>query len=234
MKIDLKVEALKLCWLFSDLDDFRVKQLSGLARPCRFAKDEFIIRQGETPDFLYIISSGMVKQFRTTFYGKVFTVFISSSANELNLAAMFGAEEYLLSAQAITKTTALAIAKSDFLTFVHDYPAVNDRILLRLAAVLKSTYERLSDLGGGESASQRVFNVVYMLHLRFGNMDKLRREDVALMAGTTTETAVRAIADLKAANILKSTRGGIIVADEGRLAEICRNSYVIETAVYRS
>jgi len=40
---------------------------------------------------------------------------------------------------------------------------------------------------------------------------------------------VRAIADLKTARVIESRRGGIVVIDEKKLAEICRSSYVINT-----
>ena len=49
------------------------------------------------------------------------------------------------------------------------------------------------------------------------------------MAGTTIETTVRAIADLKTARVIEWRRGGIVVIDEKKLAEICRSSYVINT-----
>jgi CRP-like cAMP-binding protein len=228
MKIDLKMEILKRCWLFSDLDESQVKRLSSLAKSRSFAKGALILNQGDPPDFLYIISSGLVRQFRTSICGRMFITYISSSADELNLAALFGADEYFLSAQAISDTTVLFIAKNDFLSFIEDCSAIKDRVLARLGQVLNSTYERICDLTG-EIVSQRVRNVVYMLHRRFGNMVRFRREDIALMAGTTIETTVRAIADLKTARVIESRRGGIVVIDEKKLAEICRSSYVINT-----
>jgi CRP/FNR family transcriptional regulator len=228
MKIDLKVETLKRWWLLSDVDECQVRQLSCLTRSRRFTKGEVIIRQGDSPDFLYVVSSGMVRLFRTSICGRTFTTYISSSSDELNLAALFGAEEYFLSAEAMSETSVLSITRSDFLAFVQNCSTAKDRILARLGEVLNSTYERLCDLAG-EIASQRVLNVLYMLHRRFGSMAGLRREDIARMAGTTIETTVRTIADLKTARVIESRRGGIVVIDEKKLDEICRSSYVIHT-----
>ena len=229
MKADLMVETLKRCWLFSDLHANAVEEIAALSIARRFSKNEVIFHEGDPSDFLYIVSSGVVKQFKSTDSGRLFTTVISTSSNALLPIALFGASAYFLSAKAISDTVALVVSKREFLSFVEKYPIVKDKVLLVMGKVIDSAYERLSDFVG-EPASRRVLNVLYMLYSKFGNSVSFNREEVADMAGTTVETTVRVLKNLKAANIIRSRRGGIIILDERQFREICRSSYVILTS----
>jgi len=106
---------------------------------------------------------------------------------------------------------------------------VKDKVLLVMGKVIDSAYERLSDFVG-EPASRRVLNVLYMLYSKFGNSVSFNREEVADMAGTTVETTVRVLKNLKAANIIRSRRGGIVILDERQFRQMCRSSYVVLTS----
>jgi CRP/FNR family transcriptional regulator len=229
MKTDLMVETFKRCWLFSDLHASAVEEIAALSIARRFSKNEVIFHEGDPSDFLYIVSSGVVKQFKCTDSGRLFTTVISTSSNALLPIALFGASAYFLSAKAISDTVALVVSKREFLSFVEKYPIVKDKVLLVMGKVIDSAYERLSDFVG-EPASRRVLNVLYMLYSKFGNSVSFNREEVADMAGTTVETTVRVLKNLKAANIIRSRRGGIIILDERQFREICRSSYVILTS----
>jgi len=223
------VETLKRCWLFPDLHANAVEEIAALSIARRFSKNEVIFHEGDPSDFLYIVSSGVVKQFKSTDSGRLFTTVISTSSNALLPIALFGASAYFLSAKAISDTVALVVSKREFLSFVEKYPIVKDKVLLVMGKVIDSAYERLSDFVG-EPASRRVLNVLYMLYSKFGNSVSFNREEVADMAGTTVETTVRVLKNLKAANIIRSRRGGIIILDERQFREICRSSYVILTS----
>jgi CRP-like cAMP-binding protein len=224
--IDLKVETFKRCWLFSDLNADEVKEIASLADLRRFGKGEFIFHEGEPADFLCIVNSGKVKQFKASPSGKVFTTVISASSNPLCAVALFGEKSYFLSAQAISETSILFVTRKDFLSFVEKYPIIKTRSLVTMAKVINSAYERLCDFVG-ETASQRVLNVLYMLYFKFGGSVSFTREEIADMAGTTTETTVRVLGKLKAEGIIESRRGGIVILDETKLRNICRCSYLI-------
>jgi CRP/FNR family transcriptional regulator, nitrogen oxide reductase regulator len=229
MKTDLMVETLKRCWLFSDLHANAVEEIAALSIARRFSKNEVIFHEGDPSDFLYIVSSGVVKQFKSTDSGRLFTTVISTSSNALLPIALFGASAYFLSAKAISDTVALVVSKREFLSFVEKYPIVKDKVLLVMGKVIDSAYERLSDFVG-EPASRRVLNVLYMLYSKFGNSVSFNREEVADMAGTTVETTVRVLKNLKAANIIRSRRGGIVILDERQFRQMCRSSYVVLTS----
>jgi len=228
MKADLKIETLKRCWLFFSLPREAVEEIAVLSTVRRFAKNEVIFHEGDPSDFLHTVSSGVVRQFKRTDSGRLFTTVISTTGNALLPIAVLGANTYFLSAEAISNTVTLVVSKKEFLSFVEKHPSVKDKVLVIMAKVIDSAYERLSDFVG-EHASQRVLNILYMLYLKFGASVSFNREEVADMAGTTVETTVRVLKNLKDGRIIESRRGGVLILDEPKFRQMCRSSYFIRT-----
>ena len=225
-RLDLKTEILRHSTLFSCLGAGELEELSHLARFRRFAKDEFIFHQGDPPNFLYLIGSGKVKQFKQSLSGKIFTTAIMSSGDPLNAVALYGAGSYFVSARAMNETTTLIISRPDFLSFVSKHPIVTERLVSLLGRVLNSAWERLTDFVG-EMVCQRIFNVLYMLYYKFGDAVPVTREELADMAGTTTETAIRVLGKLKHLGIVASGRGQIRVLSRIKLRNVSHRSYLI-------
>jgi CRP-like cAMP-binding protein len=226
IKIDLRCETLKRSWLFADLSADKIEELSSLSNFRRVAKGDFIFHQGDAPSNLYIIGSGKVKQFKTSLSGKTFTAAINSSGDPLNVSAVFGGRAHFVTTQAISDVGATVTPRKDFLAYVEKYPLVTTRILNTMGMIINSAYERLADLAG-ETASQRVLNVLFMLYFKFGTTISFTREEIADVAGTTPETTTRVLANLKSAGIIGSRRGGLDVLDVEKLRDICRGSYLI-------
>lgn len=229
MKADLKVEIVKRCWLFSDLPATAIEEIARLFTVSRFSKNQMVFREGDPSDSLYVVGSGTVKQFKCSGTGKRFTTVISTSGNALLPIALFGAGTYFLSAQAMSETVMYVVPKREFLSFVERHPAVKDRVLFVMNKVIDSAYERLCDFVG-ETASRRVRNVLYMLYSKFGDVISFNREELADMAGTTVETTVRVLRELKAARIIESRRGCLVILDHEQLQQVCRSSYFVPTS----
>ena len=100
------------------------------------------------------------------------------------------------------------------------------RVLYTASLLINSAYERLSDFAG-ETAAQRVLNVLFMLFFKFGDTVSITREEIADVAGTTAETTIRVLGKLRDEGIIRSRRGGIDVLDRQKLRAVCRRSYLI-------
>jgi CRP/FNR family transcriptional regulator, cyclic AMP receptor protein len=225
-KLDLRIETLKQSWVFSDLSADKIAEIAVVAGLRRFARGEIIFNQGDPPNTLYVIGSGMVKQFKTCSSGRTFTTVINSSGDPLNVSALFSGKRHFVTTQAITDTTTVAIPQKDFMVYVENHPTIMLRILQVMGRIINSAYERLSDLAGA-TAAQRVLNVIFMLYFKFGATIAFTREEIADFAGTTPETTTRVLADLKSEGIIRSRRGGLEILDDQRLRSICHSSYLI-------
>ena len=90
------------------------------------------------------------------------------------------------------------------------------RIINVLGERLRDAQSRLRDLAG-ERVEQRVASVLVMLSAKLGSTLPFTRQEIADMVGTTTETAIRVMSQLKSRGIISSVRGKVTILDEQKL-----------------
>jgi len=130
--------------------------------------------------------------------------------------AVFEGKPYPASAQVVADTKILGIKKKDFLSFLSTRPWVALSIINILGGRLRDAQGRLKDLAG-ERVEQRLARTLLMLYSKLGPTLPFTRQEIADMAGTTTETAIRVTSQLKDRGIIRSIRGKIIILDETKL-----------------
>jgi len=130
--------------------------------------------------------------------------------------AVFEGKPYPASAQVVADTKILGIKKKDFLSFLSTRPRVALSIINILGGRLRDAQGRLKDLAG-ERVEQRLARTLLMLYSKLGPTLPFTRQEIADMAGTTTETAIRVTSQLKDRGIIRSIRGKIIILDETKL-----------------
>jgi len=224
--LDTKIAVLKQSPGFAHLDEDELKEIADLARPRHFAKGQFIFLEGDPPDFFYVVQEGRVKLFKESFSGKIFTAIVAHRADTLHAVVLFGGKPRWVSAQAIDEVTVLCVKSEDFLSFVTEHPSVLMKIIGILGEQVHSAHERLIDMVG-ERAEQRLLNVLNMLSSKFGTTLSFTSEELADLAGTTTETTIRVMSQLKKSGLISSSRGKIVILDEARLHRSSDGPYLI-------
>ena len=216
MPYEKKVQVLKSSSIFSSLNDEEVNELAELATERNFMSNEFVFWEGDSPVWFYIIAEGQVKVLKHASTGKEFIIAFFNPGEMFGEVAVFENKPYPASAQAITKTRVVAIKREDFLTFLSNRPQIALRIINILGERLRDAQSRLRDLAG-ERVEQRIASILLMLSSKLGNSLPFTRQEIADMAGTTTETAIRVMSQLKDRGIIRSTRGKIVITDENKL-----------------
>jgi len=143
-------------------------------------------------------------------------IFWDGSGEMFGEVAVFEDKPYPASAQAVAETKVLGIKREDFLSFLAHRPQVALRIISVLGGRLRDAQSRLKDLAG-ERVEQRLARTLLMLSAKLGSTLPFTRQEIADMAGTTTETAIRFMSRLKDGGIIRSTRGKIIILNETKL-----------------
>lgn len=64
---------------------------------------------------------------------------------------------------------------------------------------------------------QRLARILLMLASRMGNTLPFTRQELADMAGMTTETAIRLTGGLSERGIIRTSRGQLVILDEAKL-----------------
>lgn len=211
-----KVQVLKQSSIFSALSDDELAELSKLSAERSFVPDEFIFWDGDAPCWFYIIAEGKVKVVKYSSLGKEFIIAFFGPGEMFGEVAVFENKPYPATAQAITETRVLGIKREDFIAFLISRPQVVLKIITVLAGRLRDAQARLRDLAG-ERVEQRLARTLLMLSSKLGATFPFTRQELADMAGTTTETATRIISHLKERGIIHSVRGQITVLDETKL-----------------
>ena len=218
-----RVQILKRLLIFSSLNDGELGELSKLAVERSFKSGEFVFWEGDAPDWLYIVAEGRIKVVKHSSLGKEFIIAFFDPGEMFGEVAVFQGKPYPASAQAVTDTEILEIKKKDFLSFLSNRPQVALEIIGVLGGRLRDAQGRLKDMAG-ERAEQRLAKTLLMLSLKLGTNLPFTKQDIADMAGTTAETAIRVTSHLKDEGILRSTRGKIIILDEAKLRLLSKDS----------
>ena len=211
-----KVKVLRQSLIFSGLNDEELAELAGMAIKRSFMPGEFIFWDGDAPDWFYIVAEGKVKVLKYSSLGKEFIIAFFSPGEMFGEVAVFENKPYPASAQAVAETKVLGIKREDFLSFLANRPQVALRIINVLGGRLRDAQSRLRDLAG-ERVEQRLTRTLLMLSSKLGPTLPFTRQEIADMAGTTTETAIRVMSQLKDRGIIRSVRGKTIILDEVKL-----------------
>ncbi len=216
MSYATRAEILKKSLIFSSLKEDELDKLSKLAIERNYKPDDFIFWEEDPPDYFYIIVEGRIKVLKYSSSGKEFIIAFFGPGEMFGEVAVFENKPYPASSQAMVDTKILRIKKEDFLTFLSSRPRIALSIINVLGGRLRDAQGRLKDLAG-ERVEQRLARTLLMLSSKIGPTLPFTRQEIADMAGTTTETAIRVTGQLKERGIINSVRGKIIILNETKL-----------------
>jgi CRP/FNR family transcriptional regulator, polysaccharide utilization system transcription regulator len=188
----------------------------------KYKKKEVIFHVGDNPHYVYFLSKGSVKTFKTHDDGKELITNVFRGGDFFGHVALFEQRTYTDTAIVMEDSEIYKIPKEDFLALVHRNREVSQQFikllsnqveeqekqLLRLAydTVRKRTAEALLQLGKGSGAKQPAFRVT--------------RDDLANMVGTATETVIRCLTEFKEDELIEVNGREIIIIDPEGLSDI--------------
>jgi CRP-like cAMP-binding protein len=219
-----KTEVLKKCKLLRNLSTNQLAEIASYASRANFQKNTVIFEEGKPADFFYVVQEGLVRLYKSTLTGKQLTFTVAGPGDTLNSTAL-STGNYFMSSQALNDVTVLKIDRKTYLSLLHRHPS----IAVELTAIMGNRLNRECDRAlsmVGQSVEQRLCMSLSMLVRKFGNRLSLTREELATCAGTTTETAIRIMGQLKKMGIIGCSAGRceIVVADVRKLQDLLEQS----------
>jgi CRP/FNR family transcriptional regulator len=198
------------------LDEEELGELADLSIYYSFMPNEFIFWDGDDPDWLYMVEEGKVKVIKHSSLGKEFIIAFFGPGEMFGEVAVFENKPYPASAQAVMETRVLGIQRDKFISFLSNRPQVSLRIINVLGERLRDAQNRLKDLAG-ERVEQRLASTLLMLSTKLGSNLPFTRQELADMTGTTIETAIRTLSQMKDRAIIRTIRGKVIILNEAKL-----------------
>lgn len=198
MKQNSRIELLKKCALFSSLspDEFHLVQTKITIR--NFKKNEVILREEDTNQFMYIVIEGEVKVVQTTEKGKEILITMHRQNDFFGELSLLDGKTAPATIYATNNSVIAIVSKEEFYSLIRSQVKVLDNLLRMLCARLRESLKKIQMLNFN-NASQRLKMLFLMLSENYGEKNakgtvlkvKLIHQDIADMTGLTRETVTR-------------------------------------------
>jgi CRP-like cAMP-binding protein len=193
-------EHFKKIELFHSLTDEELRQISDRIVIKRFDKNEIILYEEDTAEYMYIILEGKVKVIQTTEDGKEIFLSIHQSGEFFGEMSLIDGRTSPATVIATENSTIAIISKKDFYSSINAHSKLLHNLLLILCSRLRESWEKIQLLNL-KNASQRIKILLIMLSDKYGDKTsegitlniKLTHQEMADMTGMTRETVTRVI-----------------------------------------
>lgn len=174
-------------------------------------RGELIWLAGGPLQFAAICGTGFVKMTRTTPQGSEIAVELLGPGQCLGFIAALEGREYPLNAVAVTNTWYLKLPVRAIHDVYNSNSQLRDSMFRTLAPRLRRAHEMMARMSSGK-VEQRLATVLMILMDSYGSdaatgtvlSVPLTRQDLAEMAGTTVETAIRVMSRWQKKKVLST------------------------------
>lgn len=188
------------------------------------AAHDVLFFEGEPPHRLYVVLDGFFKQVKHADDGRDVILHIAMAGDLVGGVAAFGRRPHPFTARAMTPSAVLAVAGAAFAQIMERHPSVARRTVDDLSARLIDAHEDLKSLAV-ERVDRRIARHLLRLAAQAGRPVPggtaigmpLTRQDVADMAGTTVETAIRVLSRWRREGMVVTAGGCLVIADRAAL-----------------
>ncbi len=197
-------------------------KVGALLRLISYDRNDVVFLEGDTGNRVYFVTSGRVKLVHHTDEGRDVVLDVLGPKRVFGIMAVVEHMPYSSSALALEPTVVAYVRRGDFLHLLETYPSVAMRTIRELCLRVKAANDMVRVLAT-ERVSKRIAHILIRLGRITGDdpgtIDlPLTRQDVADMAGTTVETAIRTLSRFRREGYLETYRGRIRILDpEGLL-----------------
>jgi len=200
MTENVKIEFLRNIQLFSSLSDEELDQVCSKVIVEEFKKNEIILHEEDTNDFMYIILLGKVKVVQTTEDGKEIILAIHRPDEIFGEISLIDGKTSPATVLATEDSLIAIISKNEFYSLLSNQGKVLEKFLQILCSRLRESWKRIQILNF-KNASDRIKMLFLMLSYDNGKKTpegiilniKLTHQNIADMAGLTRETVTRVL-----------------------------------------
>ena len=205
-----KVELFSLSFGFKNLPAEIHKKLAAKAESRHYQKNVVIFGPDEPCRYFYLVADGLVRVSISSSEGNRLTYLLAVRGEPLNLVGPFTGAPRLMTAETSKKTALLLIERDIFTNFAFNHPQLITDIIAKLGESLDSANSRILDMQE-KKVAQRLNRILHTLYKKFGPTLKFTSTELAELAGTTTESAIRALSHLRQKGIIETGRRNISI-----------------------
>ena len=210
--------------VFSGLNPDDLSLVAEVSHPRRFGAGEVVFREGDESNTCYVVRSGHARAVREHADGRQIALATFGPGDIFGELAMFDDERRSATVETIDVVEALAILGPDMRRLMLRRPQLAVALAGSLARRLRATNERLASQSF-QTVQSRVAAVIQGL-VEQAVVEGASPEDVqitatqadlAMLAGSSRESASRFLATLERAGVISQGRGRLTVHDPDAL-----------------
>ncbi len=199
-----------------------LQKLKELGRKKTFTEGEEIFAENQRAEFLPIILNGKIKMVRFPEVGKEVIIGVFQTGEMFAIPPVFDGKKYPSTAIAMEETQLLLLYRKDFLQLLKNSSEFSFAVINWMCEMLREKTATINNLATS-SPEHRIGHILLYLvekeNVQAPVKISLRRQDIAEMAGLTTETTIRAVRKLADKNLLKIVHGKIILDEPQSLRD---------------
>lgn len=214
--------------LFGPLSDGeRVRIEKQLSRRL-FEKDEYIFFEGDPAQWLVFVAEGRVKVIKHSESGRETILATFGPGQIVGEVGVLVGDVYPATAQALEPTVTLSLRRDEYVELVRTHPDLAWALIRELGRRLQRAHETIQSLAV-EKVDRRVARVLLRMASTAGERVQdgavritlpLSRQDIADMAGTVMETAIRTLSKFQKQGFIETRDGHIILLEPHKLVDI--------------
>jgi CRP/FNR family transcriptional regulator, cyclic AMP receptor protein len=188
----------------------------------QYKKKQRIYSEGNHPHSLYYLNSGKIRTYKINDNGKELTTSLYNAGDFFGYNALLENTPYKESAETLEESEISIIGREDFEILINNNKVVAQKFIKMLAHNVSEKEEQLINLAYN-SLRKRVADALITLLKKYKKEDvpgftiNISREDLAHIAGTTTESLIRTISDFKSEKLIEAEAGYVKIIDEKKL-----------------
>jgi len=220
-----KIRCMKELEIFSALDFAERERIGALARKRVYRKNEFIFREGEPADTIYLIKYGRVKLFKVSGEGKEIILDILKEDDMFGENTFFEDTLHTMSAQAMADTFVCSCTREDFTVLLKN-PQISLKIIQLLGKKLNDFTDQVANMAFRDVRG-RIAATLLRLADEYGipspegiTIDiELTHQDIGNLVNASRVMVTKILGLLKQEGIVAARGHHICLLDRERLAE---------------
>ncbi|MBX3102586.1 MAG: Crp/Fnr family transcriptional regulator [Bacteroidetes bacterium] len=193
-----------------------------------YKKGQILFFEGNQPLGLFCVNQGAFKVYKTGVDGKEQIIHLAKPGDFLGYRALIANEKYTATAEALETSTACLIPKDGFFEVLERQPELSRKLMQNLCMELGVAAEKLISMAQ-KSVRERLAETLLTLLQSFQQSQtntialQLPREDIANIAGTSTETVIRLLSEFKQDGMIEMSGKKILILDKAALQKVARS-----------
>jgi len=192
--------------LFGGLPEEHLDEIVNIAVTKTFKRGEAIFFEGDPGNGFYMVASGKVKIFKTSFSGKEQILHVFGASEPFGEVPVFHGQPFPANATALEKTSLIYFPRKAFVDLVYSMPSLVMNMLAVLSMRLRRFAMQIENLSLKEVPARLAGYLLYLSEEQGGTEQvelEISKSQLASLLGTIPETMSRIFAKMSEEGLIQ-------------------------------